>query len=1230
METKTKRILSIFLVVCLMLSTVAGSALAARKMFEDSAGHWAEEAINILADKGVLRGYPDGLVHPDEVVTRGEFAALVSRSLELPEPEEKEVTIVFPDIAGHWAAKDVEALIIAGMIRKDDFGARFLPDEPITRLEMLRILIRAIGRESHSCSCCCGVFADDGSLTDEEKLYICTGKHYHIISGYPDGAARPGQDGTRAEAIEMIVNTDKAQDEAKKEDAQKPPAPKPDEGSSGGGGGGGSHVPAPQFSFTLPKTAYAGEEISVEPASRHVSGVTWTVLKNGLPAELPAVIDGELTAKGGAVKFKEPGSYTLTATAKNSRGREVTCEQTVSIYPVTAAAFTLPDAAHTDTAVAVDLATENLGQNKVVWTLEKDGEAADPAKALSGELTHQGGTVLFVEKGVYTLTASVTDELGKTVTATDTITIYPVAGVKLTLPAVTHTDKTISLKTETKETGDLPPAYSLQRNGEAVELSGYVEGDPAVGDIRFKERGVYALTAAVTDQTGRTFSDTVSITAYPVGSAGFYLPEIFHTDSTVTVEAVFGEIGSHTASWTLQRDGEDVPLSGAVEGALDNSGGRLRFPAKGEYVLRAAFTDGGGRTYSYQQAFRVYPVPTVQYSLPRYAHTDTAIEVRTDTAELDGLTVEWLVDNTYGFQDWPTYVDGSLSNAGGVLHFKRAGTYELVARVTDAAGRVFLFENGGKCEVLPVLAIGFDLPELAYTDTAIDLRTHGNNNVLPVEWSVEKDGKHIPLSEAFGGSLNAQGGKITFRGAGEYTLTAAMTDYLGRDYAHSAAIRILPVVRYSFTMPESVHYGAAFSVTPKDVAHLGSYDVAWTLTKGGEPAEYTGELDAGGGSIAIRGLGSFALTAAVTDSAGRMITHTGSITVTNSPPGTPTLTAAPTRTARDGKFLVELSASAADPDGDAVTLEWENLAADRYYGVGAHTVRVRARDIAGAYSPWAEKTFTIASSAPTVTLAASPTRTVKNGRFLVNISATAADADGDPTTLEWKNLAADRCYSVGTHTVRVRAKDSTGRYSAWAEKTFTIANAAPSTPAISRTPNGNSVAPGTPVTITASSRDPDGDAVTLVWENRDSETKAYPLGKNVVRVKAVDAAGAESPWAAIVFFVADSNGSGGMTLTGPDSVILEQGMAGATITDYTFTVPPVSGHSGSDYGRVRGYNVLTKQWDQLDYGTTKNGITFSRTLGAGVYSQLEFYYFTNHNCMYNKSNITYSVSYHFE
>ena len=153
MNEKMKKPLGILLVVCLVVSLLAGSAYVVNRYFEDAKGHWAEEAIQILTDKGVISGYPDGLVHPDAIITRGEFAALIARTMELPEPNESQITIHFTDIAGHWSEKHVEALIIAGIIQKDDFGTKFLPDEPITRIEMIRMLVRAIGKSDHDASC---------------------------------------------------------------------------------------------------------------------------------------------------------------------------------------------------------------------------------------------------------------------------------------------------------------------------------------------------------------------------------------------------------------------------------------------------------------------------------------------------------------------------------------------------------------------------------------------------------------------------------------------------------------------------------------------------------------------------------------------------------------------------------------------------------------------------------------------------------------------------------------------------------------------------------------------------------------------------------------------------------------------------------------------------------------------------------------------------------------------
>ena len=81
MKEKMKRPLSILLVVCMVIALLAGSAYAVNRHFEDAKGLWAEEAIQILTDKGVISGYPDGLAHPDAIITRGEFAALIARTM---------------------------------------------------------------------------------------------------------------------------------------------------------------------------------------------------------------------------------------------------------------------------------------------------------------------------------------------------------------------------------------------------------------------------------------------------------------------------------------------------------------------------------------------------------------------------------------------------------------------------------------------------------------------------------------------------------------------------------------------------------------------------------------------------------------------------------------------------------------------------------------------------------------------------------------------------------------------------------------------------------------------------------------------------------------------------------------------------------------------------------------------------------------------------------------------
>lgn len=618
--------------------------------------------------------------------------------------------------------------------------------------------------------------------------------------------------------------------------------------------------------------------------------------------------------------------------------------------------------------------------------------------------------------------------------------------------------------------------------------------------------------------------------------------------------------------------------------------------------------------------------PAFDFGLPAVASANAQIAVQTSQKNI--VSVDWSVtkNGILGLTTNSSDMTGTLSANGGTVAFTKAGKYTLTALAKNSVGKAVTVSS--TIEVFAPGKFAFGLPQAAYTDTVVDVDVlEGADG--SITWSLTKDGTAVTLAEACSGTLTDTGGMLTFRAAGRYVMTGKTA--FGK--THTDSILVYPLLRFPFTMPATTHRNTEFTVT-MDEMYLNGQTLLWSMEKTGKAVDIpAGALTNDGGKLSLPELGTYSLTASATDPrTGRLFTQTRKITVLNQNPLITKVSATVTATRSGNRALVQFAAAASDPDKDETTLEWDGRTADDMYTVGRHSLRVRAKDSQGAYSPWHTVPFEVPNMPPVISAssAVEVRSKIKDAKVYVELTAEATDPDGDPVTVEWDGRTADDYYSLGEHTVYVRARDSFGAYSEWNAVPLTIVNSALARPVITRTPAEPFILPGNAVTITASAVDPDGDPLTYIWDNRPSETYAYPDGRQIVKVKAVDPFGAESPTKRIMFLMGDPNRAGNLMLTGPDSSISEPGIEDATLIYYKFVVPPVAGHSGQDYGRVRGYNRLTGQWDQLDYGTTSNGISFERNLAAGTYTKLDLYYYTNHDCMYNKSNITYVALFEFD
>ncbi|MED4929064.1 S-layer homology domain-containing protein, partial [Bacillus smithii] len=157
---------------------------------------YAYSDIENLVERGVITGYSNGTFHPDEKVTRGQFAGMIARAFNLPKGSSH-----FKDVPKSKALYDeISRAASAGIVKGT--GGKFNPDLPVTRADMAVMLDRAMNLK--------GDFKEEGNLKFKDKIppyaleSVKRMVHYGIIKGKTNGTFAPSEKADRASSSVLV------------------------------------------------------------------------------------------------------------------------------------------------------------------------------------------------------------------------------------------------------------------------------------------------------------------------------------------------------------------------------------------------------------------------------------------------------------------------------------------------------------------------------------------------------------------------------------------------------------------------------------------------------------------------------------------------------------------------------------------------------------------------------------------------------------------------------------------------------------------------------------------------------------------------------------------------------------------------------------------------------------------------------------------------------------------
>ncbi|SFB46430.1 mannan endo-1,4-beta-mannosidase [Cohnella sp. OV330] len=176
----------------------AVSASTAGQPLSDTLQHWAKDSIAKWAASGVLSGYPDQTFHPNDRITRAEFATILNRVFGFY----AESNEAFSDVReSSWYADALSIAREAGYYEGFP-GNRAQAENAISRQDAVTLLARVFSLAASGGASATASFSDGAKIQAYAKSAVDALSG--VLSGYQDGTFRPNDSITRAEVVTLI------------------------------------------------------------------------------------------------------------------------------------------------------------------------------------------------------------------------------------------------------------------------------------------------------------------------------------------------------------------------------------------------------------------------------------------------------------------------------------------------------------------------------------------------------------------------------------------------------------------------------------------------------------------------------------------------------------------------------------------------------------------------------------------------------------------------------------------------------------------------------------------------------------------------------------------------------------------------------------------------------------------------------------------------------------------